>query len=539
MMYKYVWAALSCLFSFTLVAQNPTTAMIIPEPVLLELQSGAPFLLQSQTTVEEIGQGTAPTLAFLQDYLTQYYGLTLQTQRDGAAAGLRLEMVPDESKPQGAYVLEVSPQQIVLKGYNPEGLFYAMQSLIQLLPVIPFQGGQSTSALAIPSLRIEDAPRFAYRGAHLDVVRHIFPVEYIKRYIDYLALHKFNYFHWHLTDDQGWRMESKRHPALNERGAYRDSTIIGLFPGTGMDTTRYGGYYTQEQLREIIQYAAKRYITVIPELDIPGHCMAVLATYPHFGTEPEREKRPAFTWGIFNRQNNVLAPTDEVFAFLKDVFEELMEIFPSPYIHLGGDECAKKWWAESAFCQDFIKKHQLNGEEGLQAYFVHYVAGIIRDKGRTPIGWNEILQGGLPEGAVVMSWQGMRGGEEAAKLGHKAIMTPSRTSYFNIMQLRNDVVIGHRGYVPIDTVYKYDPIPRGLDEVSAANIIGAQSCMWTEYYATVAELEYAVFPRISATAEVCWSPKSKRDYEDFKRRLERQKARYRLWGIQYCAVIEQ
>ena len=513
--------------------------MIIPQPASLTMHQEAPFLLSAQTTVAGVGQELAPTLAFLQDYLRRHHGFALRQQQDGAAAGLRLEIASDKAMPEGAYTLDVGPQQIVLRGYNAQGLFYAMQSLLQLLPVTPFTGGQSTSALAIPSLRIEDAPRFAYRGAHLDVVRHIFPVEYIKRYIDYLALHKFNYFHWHLTDDQGWRMESKRHPALNERGAYREASIIGLFPGTGIDSTRYGGFYTQEQMKEIVRYAAERYITVVPEIDIPGHCMAVLATYPHFGTEPLADKKPAITWGIFNRQNNVLAPTDEVFAFLKDVFEELMEVFPSPYIHLGGDECAKKWWQESEFCQDFIKKHRLNGEEGLQSYFVHYVAGIIRDGGRTPIGWNEILQGGLPEGVVVMSWQGMRGGEEAAKMGHKAIMTPSRTSYFNIMQLRDDIVIGHRGYVPLDSVYKYDPVPRSLAPEAAANIIGAQCCMWTEYYATVAELEYAVFPRMSATAEVCWSPRARRDYEDFKQRLEWQKARYRLWGIQYCPVIER
>ena len=538
-MYKSVWLALGCLLSLTLVAQNPSPPLIIPEPASLELHSGTPFLLSAQTPLRLLSPEGAPSVAFLQEYLQRYYGFSLPAQGNADASALILEISPDASQPEGAYTLVVEAEALYLRAANPQGLFYAVQSLIQLLPTVPFKGGQITSTLALPALSITDAPRFAYRGSHLDVARHIFPVEYIKRYIDYLALHKFNYFHWHLTDDQGWRMESKRHPALNERGAYRDSTITGLFPGTGIDTTRYGGYYTQEQMREIVRYAAERYITVVPELDIPGHCMAVLAAYPQFGTEPDVERKPAHTWGIFNRQNNVLAPTDEVFAFLKDVFEEMMEVFPSPYIHLGGEECADMWWVASPFCHQFIVKHRLKGPKGLHAYFIHYVADIIRSKGRTAIGWNEIMQGGAPKDVVVMSWQDERTGINAARLGHKVIMNTLRRTYFNYMQLQDDIVVGHVGYTPLDTVYNYEPIHRSLSPEDAANIIGVQSCMWTEYYPTVAELEYGVFPRLSAIAEVCWSPQCKRNYADFRRRLEAQLARYRLWGIQYCTVIER
>ena len=348
-----------------------------------------------------------------------------------------------------------------------------------------------------------------------------------------------NILHWHLTDDQGWRMESKIRPELNQYGAYRDGTIIGIFPGTGMDSTRYGGYYTIEEMKQIVAYAAERYITVIPEIDIPGHSMAILATYPHFSTTPDIPKKPATTWGIFNRQNNVLIPSDEVFTFLREIFEELMEIFPSPYIHLGGDECSKKWWKESSFCREFIETHGLKNEDELQAYFVHFVSDVISSKDRTVIGWNEIMQGGAPQGAVIMSWENPEMGVEAAKAGYKTIMTPIDYCYMNISQSKEEkTVLAHPGYTPIDSVYKFDPVPKEISTEVAANIIGGQLCMWTEYYASTEHIEYAVFPRLGAAAEVLWSPIIKRDLTLFLEKLDLQKERYKLWGINYCDVPE-
>ena len=520
------------------VMQKP---QIIPEPVSLILSEDAPFILRSGTALCISAKETESAARYLKDYLAKYYGLSIQLATDGVTGkdGILLTIAQQQSQPEGAYRIKVQPDQILLEGANPQGLFYAVQTLIQLLPVRQYTGGQTHSQLPIPALTIDDYPRFAYRGLHLDVVRHIFPVEYIKQYIDYIALHKMNYFHWHLTDDQGWRMESKSHPALNERGAYRDGSIIGIFPGTGLDSTRYGGYYTIEEMKEVVAYAAERHITVIPEIDIPGHSMAILAVYPHFSTTPDIPKKPATTWGIYNRQNNVLIPSEEVFAFLKDVFEELMEIFPSPYIHLGGDECAKKWWKESPFCQEFIKTHGLKDENELQAYFVRFVSSVISSKGRTAIGWNEIIQGGAPQGAIIMSWQDTKSGVEAAKLGHQTIMTPLDYCYMNISQLKEEkTVLAHEGYTPIDAVYKFDPVPEDVPAEVEANVIGGQICMWTEYYSSIEHIEYAIFPRLGAAAEVFWSPKTKRDLPFFLEKIERQKERYKLWGINYCDIME-
>ena len=542
----FFFAALWGMVSHSVLAQSnhQLSLEIIPEPATILISEEVPFTLSKKAVLFAHDEDSQRSARYFQRYLERYYGIELplascpcelpfETDDETPSVAFLVEINP--LAPIGAYRIQITPRQIVLEGANPEGLFYAVQTFIQLLPVQPFSDGQSYSQLPIPSLEIEDAPRFAYRGLHLDVVRHIFPVEYIKRYIDNMALHKLNYFHWHLTDDQGWRMESKRRPILNERAAYRESTIIGIFPGTGVDSTRYGGYYTIEEMKEVVAYAAERFITVIPEIDIPGHNMAVLAAYPHFSTTPHLPKAPAITWGIYNRENNVLIPSDEVFAFLKDVFEELMEVFPSHYIHLGGDECAKKWWQESPFCQEFIQKHNLVDEEGMQAYMVRFVADIIRGKGRIPIGWNEIMQGGAPEGAVVMSWRTTRPGVEAAKLGHPVIMTPSRYCYMNISQLREETkVLAHAGYLPIDSVYTFDPVPRGTPQEVAANIIGGQLCMWTEYYPFVEHIEYALFPRLAAASEVFWSAKERRNFPVFMEKLERQKMRYRLWGVDYC-----
>ena len=514
---------------------------IIPEPVSLSLSEEAPFILKSGTVLHASDKEAESAARYFKDYLAKYYGLSVQIVAANATVndGILLIIAPQQSQPEGAYRIKVQPDQILLEGANPQGLFYAVQTLIQLIPVRPYTGGQTHSQLPIPALIIDDYPRFAYRGLHLDVVRHIFPVEYIKRYIDYIALHKMNYFHWHLTDDQGWRMESKKHPALNLHSAYRDGSIIGIFPGTGMDSTRYGGYYTIEEMKEVVSYAAERHITVIPEIDIPGHSMAILAAYPQFSTTPDIPKKPATTWGIYNRQNNVLIPSEEVFAFLKDVFEELMEIFPSPYIHLGGDECAKKWWKESSVSQEFIKTHGLKDENELQAYFVHFVSGVISDKGRTAIGWNEIMQGGAPQGAIIMIWQDTKAGIEAAKSGHQTIMTPLDYCYMNISQLKEEkTVLAHEGYTPIEAVYKFDPVPENISVEVEAKVMGGQICMWTEYYSSTEHIEYAVFPRLGAAAEVFWTPKAKRDLPFFLEKIERQKERYKLWGINYCDVRE-
>jgi hexosaminidase len=431
----------------------------------------------------------------------------------------------------GQYTLTINEGMIEITAHDEEGLFYGTQTLIQLLPI---QNPKSKiQNLAIPQLTITDYPRFAYRGLHLDVSRHFFPVDFIKKYIDYIALHKMNYFHWHLTDDQGWRIEIKKYPKLTSVGGWRDGTIIGRYPGTGNDNIHYGGYYTQEQIREVVKYAADRYITVIPEIEMPGHSMAALAAYPQLGTWPDSVYKVSQTWGINGMYNNVLNPTEYTFNFLQDVLDEVMNLFPSPYIHIGGDECSKKWWHESVFCQQLMKEKWIKDENGLQSYFIQRIENYINSKGKKIIGWDEILEGGLAPNATVMSWRGEQGGIDAAKQNHDVIMTPGNPVYFDHTQSQNEdsVVIG--GYNPIENVYAYEPIPKELNEEQAKHVLGAQANMWTEYMGNTRKVEYMLFPRLSALSEVLWSPKESRDWKDFEKRLMGQFRRYDLWKVNY------
>lgn len=504
---------------------KPAPLSIIPEPVEVK-QSEGQFTISRATRIYASDKEAEKSAKYFIDYFNRHFGYELAMAKKDTGDDIIVLSHEKNKEISGGYTLKVSPEKIVIKGNDGPGVFYGMQTLIQLLPtragILPIIG----------AVEIKDYPRFEYRGMHMDVVRHFFPVEYVKKYIDYLAMHKMNYFHWHLTDDQAWRLEMKSHPELTREGSTRAGEILGLYPGT-YKARPYGGYYTQEQALEVVKYAADRYITVIPEIDIPGHCMAVLAVHPEFSTEPDKEHKTAQTWGIYNKFNNVLAPKPEVFAFLTDVFSELCDIFPGQYIHVGGDECAKKWWKESEQAQQFMKDNNLKNEEELQSYFIHYVGDVITKKGKTVVGWNEILEGGLAPDAMVMSWQGTSGGITAAKSGHRVIMTPSGFSYYNNMQSRNQTQVAHQGYLPLDKVYNYNIIPEELTPEQAKNIIGAQACLWTEYYPTTSKLETALFPRLSALAENEWSQADKKDWNNFLRKMPDQFERYDLWGARF------
>lgn len=509
---------------------------IVPQPAEMEILDNGAFLFDRSAALVSEGKGTDNAASFLQNYLQKYYDITLEKHSglSGMLWGRKIELKVEEdtSAVDGAYTLEVGPRKVTIVGKNEPGLFYGVQTLLQLLPV-----GQ-VKELAIPAVKIEDAPAFEYRGMHLDVARHFMPVEFIKEYIDYLALHKMNYFHWHLTDDQGWRIESKKHPRLNEVGSYRDATIIGIYPGTGIDSTRYGGYYKVEELKEIVDYAAQRYITIVPEIDLPGHCMAVLATYPHFGTEDNAGVKTAHTWGIFNKLNNVLAPSEEVFSFLEDVFNELMDNFPGKYIHIGADECAHKWWKNSPKTQKFIKEHNLVDEDGLQKYFAKRVSDVVKGRGRIPVGWDELVDHGLPEDVAVMVWRARSKWMRAADAGHKIIMTPSVNNYLNRQQRADETRLAHRGRpLTLEVVYNQDPTPDTLSLAQQQCIIGGQACMWTEYYHTPEDVEYAIFPRMSAAAEVFWTKEELKDYDRFLQGLPDMFGRYELWGVEPCYYI--
>ena len=520
---------------------------IVPHPASIEVLDNGAFLLGGSAAVVCRGEGTENSAVYLQDYLQRHYGVKV---RNFGLKKIELRIDADSSAVDGAYSLEVGPRKISIVGKNEPGLFYGVQTLLQLLPVpgVDVQDGacrhtdEESEAgdgkfvgkeIVVPAVRIEDAPEFEYRGMHLDVARHFMPVEFVKRYIDYLALHKLNYFHWHLTDDQGWRIESRKHPRLNEVGSYRDGTIIGLYPGTGVDSTRYGGYYTVEQMKDVVEYAAERYITIVPEIDLPGHCMAILATYPQFGTESNGDVKPAITWGIYNKLNNVMAPSEEAFAFLEDVFGELMDIFPGPYIHMGADECCHRWWKESPRTRAFIKEHGLGDERGLQKYFAQRVGEMIKARGRIPIGWDEMVDNGLADDVAVMVWRGGQRWIPAAQAGHKVIMTPNGKSYLNYKQRPDETRLAHMfRLVSLDVVYNYDPTPDTLSASVLENIIGGQGCLWTEYYATPADVEYAIFPRISAVSEVYWTREELKDYDRFMEGMPVQFARYGLWGVE-------
>ncbi len=513
---------------------QPVTS-IIPQPVNMVLQSGE-FPVNAKTIIVTKGKGAKEAARFLNDYLQSTQGFTCKVSEapKGKLSKNGINIFRFTTSKvwhlPGAYELQADNKKVNLSADNEAGLFYAVQSLIQLLPL------DKTNFPIIPAVEIRDEPRFEYRGMHLDVSRHFFPISFIKKYIDYIAFHKMNYFHWHLTDDQGWRIEIKKYPRLTSVGAWRDSTLIGHYKDFPVqyEHEKYGGFYTQEQIKEVVKYAAERFVTVLPEIEMPGHSMSALAAYPWLSTTPNIPKPVASTWGINDRFNNVFIPTDSTFKFLEDVLTETMALFPSKYIHIGGDECSKRWWKENAFCQQLMKEKGLKDEHALQSYFIQRIEKFVNSKGRQIIGWDEILEGGLAPNALVMSWQGEEGGIAAAKQKHQVVMTPGQYVYLDHFQSQNpndSLAIG--GFTSLEKIYNYEPIPPQLTAEEGKYILGTQGNVWTEYMAYPSKVEYMIFPRMSALAEVCWSPKDKRDLDDFTQRLQPLLKRYQKWGAHF------
>ncbi len=534
-MIKYPVLAL-CLFLCT----STVGRQIIPAPVKQVAGKGV-FKLSAKTQLVYTDEQEKQTADFFNDYLSRYYGFKLAVSRQATTDFIRFSTLKFMAAPanEGHYTLEVSPGGVKIQGDTYKGTFYGMQSLLQLLPLEP------AKQLQIPSVSLDDQPRFRYRGLHLDVARHFFNVDFVKKYIDYLALHKMNTFHWHLTDDQGWRIEIKKYPRLTSVGAFRNGTIIGRYPGKGNDSLQYGGFYTQDEIKAVVQYAATRFITVIPEIELPGHSSAAIAAYPELSCFPSESTRaPAQTawngptsgkqvqqaWGVFE---DVFCPTENTFKFLENVLDEVVELFPSEYIHIGGDEAPKQSWKRSAFCQQMIKEKNLKDEHGLQSYFIQRIEKYLNNKGRKIIGWDEILEGGLAPNATVMSWRGEKGGIEAAKQNHTVIMTPSSHVYFDHAQSKQEDSVTIGGFSSIEKVYHYEPVPKQLDATQGKLVLGAQANLWTEYIKNTRKVEYQLFPRISALSEVLWSPVENKNYKDFQKRLQRQFARYDLWNVNY------
>lgn len=523
-------------------SQTVNQINIVPNPVNIELGSGT-FTINKNTWLVVPNNSSKLSAEFLNNYIKKHYGFKLNIIRKPWSENC-ISLFSDDftnkhiDKP-GAYTFKVDKHGIVISGENEKGLFYGVQTLLQLLPTT------KKSPLSIPQLSIQDYPRFPYRGMHLDAGRHFFPPSFIKKYIDYLAYHKFNTFHWHLTEDQGWRIEIKKYPRLTAVGGFRNGTIIGRNPGTGNTNQPYGGFYTQEEIKEIVKYAADRYITVIPEIEMPGHSSAAIAAYPQLSCFPDEPTQPATgtvwagprtgkqvqqAWGIFE---DVFCPTEYTFNFLENVLDEVMQLFPSKYIHIGGDECPKSSWKRSAFCQQLIKEKKLKDEHELQSYFIQRIEKYVNSKGRQIIGWDEILEGGLAPNATVMSWRGEKGGIEAAKQKHTVVMTPLDFTYFNLSQSTHEDSLTYGLYVPVEKVYNYEPVPKELTKEESKYIIGTQGNVWSEYISNNKRAEYMIFPRMSALSEVVWTPKEKKSWTVFEKKLPALFKRYEQWGAQY------
>lgn len=504
---------------------------LVPLPRQIEVGSGS-FQFGEETKFNLDASAPEANLAvdYLSTHLKKRYGVELQEAESSARLHLSVTG-EDNGLGEEDYRLEVTPAGISLTGGSPAGLFYGSVTLLQLLD----EGERRGNARSVPAVTITDSPRFSWRGMHLDVGRHFFSADFVKRYIDLLAMHKMNRFHWHLTEDQGWRIEIKKYPKLTEIGAWRSESLVGHYTDEPRkyDGVRYGGFYTQDEIREVVAYAAKRFITVVPEIEMPGHSVAALAAYPELACTDgpfEVEK----LWGV--HEDVYCAGKEGTFQFLQDVLTEVMALFPSTYIHIGGDECPKTRWKAHDLDQKRIKEENLKDEHELQSYFVKRMERFLASHNRRLVGWDEILEGGLPPAATVMSWRGFEGGIEAANSGHDVIMTPTSHCYFDYYQSEDKeaepLAIG--GFLPLSKVYQFEPMPPEIDPDKAHHILGGQGNVWTEYMKTEEKVEYMALPRMSAMAEVLWTPEADRSYDQFVARLEQSHfGRFDRMGVNY------
>jgi len=477
--------------------------------------------------------------AMLADYLFPATGFRLAvrstTPAGAPAISIRLDSTLTALGAEG-YRLEAGPSGVAIRAARPAGAFYAIQTVRQLLPAAIFRQAQvPAAAWTIPAVSIEDYPRFGWRGMHLDAARHFMPKEFVKKFVDLLALHKFNRFHWHLTEDQGWRIAIRQYPRLTQVGAWRRQTIVGR---PDRDSTKWrfdgqphGGFYTQDDVAELVAYAHARFVTLVPEIEMPGHSQAAIAAYPELGNT--RDTVPVWTaWGV---DENIVNPSDATIRFEQNVLTEVMALFPGRWIHIGGDEAPKAQWKVSPLAQARIKELGLKDEDELQSYFTRQMDAFLTAHGRTLVGWDEILEGGLAPNAVVMSWRGIEGGIVAARAGHDVVMAPGSHTYFDHYQSADTAAepLAIGGFLPLDTVYAYEPIPAALTPEEARHVLGAQGQLWSEYIPDAKRAEYMAFPRACALAEVLWTPREQKDYADFLRRLAPHLERLAVLDVNY------
>lgn len=508
-------------------------ADLIPAPRAVEGPGSCGFVFGADTALWG-APGTEGTQRWLRSTVGAALGLSLPPGQEGAENTVTLRL-DDTLDPEG-YRLKVTLNWgVEITGGGSAGVFWGAQSLRQLLGPDAFRRAPIGPGLeyGVQHQAIEDAPRFRWRGLMLDVARHFMPKDGVLRYLDLMAAHKLNVFHFHLTDDQGWRIEIERYPRLTEVGSWRARTKFGHRASPLWEEKPHGGYYTQDDIREIVAYAAERHITVVPEIDVPGHSQAAIAAYPELGNT-DTSLSVWDTWGI---SPNVLAPTDNTLRFYEGVFEELLELFPSEFIHVGGDECLKDQWRASPAAQARIKELGVGDEDGLQSWFIGHFDKWLTARGRRLIGWDEILEGGLARGAAVSSWRGYEGGITAARAGHDVVMCPEQQVYLDHRQHEGADEPVPIGYVrTLEDVYRFEPVPPELTSAEAAHVLGTQANLWTEVMEDQARVDYQAFPRLSAFAEVAWSDlpaPAERDFDGFERRMVRHYERLDALGVSY------
>ncbi|MDO5760298.1 MAG: glycoside hydrolase family 20 protein [Bacteroidota bacterium] len=519
---------------------------IVPQPAeIIEKKGSFSFKLPNIRIFVSEGDSLLMNEAeYLRELFYTYcdtYEHGIYTAKKNSAANLDnsiiLSLSNNNKLGQEGYVLDISERRILISANTPTGVFYGIETLLQMLGT-DFQTAKiiyTSFSHTLPCVKITDYPRFAYRGKHLDCSRHFFSVDYIKRYLNLLAFHKINTFHWHLTDDQGWRIEIKKYPLLTQKGSIRKETLIGHYSDKDemeheFDGKEYGGYYTQEEIKEIVAYAKQRHINIIPEIEIPGHASAAMSAYPEFSCRGEQEE-VICTWGVFE---NVMCSKEATFRFIEDILDEVCALFPSEYVHIGGDECPTTRWAECATCKANMQRLGLSLDK-FQSYFTHRVEEYLKTKGRKIIGWDEILDKGVDKDPIIMSWQGEQGGINAAKQGNYAIMVPSAYLYFNFYQgVAATEPLSFGGFTPLKKVYTYEPIASILQTSKAKKyIMGMQACTWTEYIQDSLLLEYNDFPRLAAMSERAWSKDDVRDYDSFVQRLNTLLNAYDMMKVNY------
>ena len=538
---KKIFVLIGMMTMLTTLPMQAQTARydIVPLPRSIALQQAPGFVLNKQTAIVYDG-GLEKEACFLSEYVKEMTQLDLATRplakKTDSRSNIVLALAAKSKKKtatepnEEAYVIEVNAKGVTVTGQTPAAVFRGIQTLRKSLPVL----AEQPEMVNLPAVRIQDEPRFAYRGMHLDCSRHFFPIEFVKRYIDLIALHGMNKFHWHISDDQGWRFESKKYPKLTTIGGWRTGTVVGR--NTSIDDgIRHGGFYTQEECRDIVRYAADRHITVIPEIDMPGHMVAALSAYPEFGCTGgpyEVEHK----WGVFA---DVLCPgKEQTFKFVEDILGEVIDVFPSEYIHIGGDECPRDRWKECQLCQQRIKSEGIKGEgkqtaeDHLQGYFTRRVEQFLHTKGKRLIGWDELLGCNVDVSSTIMSWRGAEPGAKAAKLGHDVIMTPNKPMYFDHYQTdkTHNEPLSIGGNSPVEKVYAFEPVAADLTPDEAKHILGAQANVWAEYIYSTQHVEYQVLPRMAALAEVQWLLPEQKDFAAFTERVTRLKAIYDLHG---------